>query len=121
MTNVLNTKAGMIGAGVLVAGVVLYFFGRQAKQAIGAAADSVGGVVSGNNALTEGTPYEGWGIFGTLGAATNTTLGGVPEWIGSRVGGAIYDVVHLFDPNQRKFTSTAPATRAEDKPGALRY
>jgi len=124
--NVLNSKAGMIGAGVLVAGVVVYFLGRQiakgAGDAAGAVLDAVGGAVTGNNALTQGTPYEGVGFgLGTLGAATNAASGGVLGRFGSWLGGQIYDIANKpYDPNQRAFSAAGPV-RPEDKPSSLRF
>lgn len=113
MIKVLNTKAGMIGAGVLVAGLVVYFFGRK----------TIAGAVDAVSNVNAGTPYEGGGLLGTLGNITNRASGGFLERFGSWLGGSIYDVVHkhTLDPNQRATSSTAPATRAEDRPGSLRY
>ncbi len=80
----------------------LYWFSRQAIKdtaagaaAVGAAAaETIAGVATGDNAVTRGTPYEGTGIFGTLGAATNATLGGVPQSIGESLGSLAYRIFH---------------------------
>lgn len=84
-----------IALGVVVA--VGYFLVKHVGTA---AAQAVGGVVSGNNALTQGTAYENKGVVGTLGAATNSALGGVPQAIGEALGGWLYDVTHRdYDPS----------------------
>lgn len=80
----------------IVAGVV-YFLGRRVVVDAAAAA---GGVVSGHNALTVGTPYEGKGVIGTLAGAANTASGGSLRSIGEALGGWIYDVTHReYDPS----------------------
>lgn len=80
----------------VVALVVVYFVG---KKVLTGAANVVGGAVSGNNAITSGTPYAGWGVAGTLGAAANSASGGVLSDIGNKLGGWAYDI----------FGSSAPA------------
>src|SRR5690606_25098834 len=44
-----------------------------------------GGLLTGNNSITEGTAYEGKGILGTLGGAADSITGGLlskgGEWI----------------------------------------
>jgi hypothetical protein len=84
-----------IGVGI-VAGVV-YFLGRIViKQT----AEVARGVVSGNNALTSGTPYAGAGVLGTLGAAVNEASGGTLQSIGESLGGFVFDLFHKeYDPN----------------------
>jgi hypothetical protein len=94
----------LLAAAVLL--VVLYYVG---KKTITAAADTVGGVVSGNNAITSGTPYAGWGVAGTLGAAANDASGGVLQNIGNTVGGWAFD---LFGPS-----STPPAATQVNSAG----
>lgn len=42
--------------------------------------------------LNKGTPYEGFGVVGTLGNATNQALGGLPERIGGWIGGKLADL-----------------------------
>lgn len=78
---------------VLVIGVV-YYLGRKTVADV---ASGVGGVVSGNNAITEGTAYEGAGILGTVGAAANAASGGFFETTGSKLGGWVYDLLHPND------------------------
>lgn len=75
-----------LAAGVLIAG---YFI---VKKLVGDAADAAGGVLSGNNALTAGTPYAGAGIAGTLGAGTNSVLGGAPQAIGESIGSGLFSL-----------------------------
>lgn len=86
----------MVGAAVVIGGGLLFWFGRKA---VGAAVDTAGGALSGNNALTQGTPYQGKGAAGTLGAATNAVLGGLPEKVGSGVAGWFGDLFDDYDPN----------------------
>ena len=91
----------LAGAALLVVAGV-YFLSRKAvadvanaaKDASGAVVDTVTGVATGNNALTKDTPYEGAGVLGTVGAATNNLLGGVPQRAGEYLGGWIYDLLH---------------------------
>lgn len=73
----------------VVAIVVVYVIGKKVLTAGAAAA---GGIVSGNNALTNGTDYQGAGVLGTLGAATNSASGGSLDWLGNQVGSALYDL-----------------------------
>lgn len=75
-----------LGVGVVV--LVVYLLGRQLVKDVGGA---VGGVVSGNNALTQGTPYQGAGIAGTLGAGANAASGGTLQTVGEKIGGWLYD------------------------------
>lgn len=114
--NVLNSKAGMIGVGVLAAGAVLYFFGRKLAGAAGEVADAVQNV-------NAGTPYEGFGVLGTLGNAANQLSGGWLQHFGETIGSSIFDVFNKpYDPNNpytpalRKAATYASATRAEDTP-----
>lgn len=86
----------VIGVGGLaLVGVALYlFFKRELQKGAGAAADFAGGILSGNNALTEGTVYEDRGILGTLGAGANEVSGGALERLGSWLGGTIFDLTN---------------------------
>ncbi len=81
-----------IAAGVVALAVV--YLGKRAAAAAGEVASGAGGIFSGNNSLTDGTPYAGAGIVGTAGAATNEILGGVPQPIGEAIGGWFYDLTH---------------------------
>ncbi|SRR5881394_878615 len=100
----------LAGAGVLILGA-LYYFGKKAVTDVaagaakvgGAAAETIAGIATGNNAITEnatnsqGVPvsaYEGAGILGTAGATVNAALGGVPASIGESIGGWVFDLLH---------------------------
>lgn len=96
-------------AALLVVGGV-YFFTRQAVKDVAgvgaAAAETVAGVVTGNNAITQsaknadGVPvsaYEGAGVLGTLGAATNAASGGWLATGGEKLGGWVYNLLHSDD------------------------
>lgn len=94
----------------IVAGAV-YLIGRRAVSDVASAA---GGLVSGDNALTQGTPYRGAGIPGTLGAATNTATGGLLGTFGSWLGGKLYEVTHpAYDPNAP--IKQAPSADADER------
>lgn len=81
--------------GLALVGVAVYlFFKREVQQGASAAADFAGGVLSGNNALTQGTVYEDRGVLGTLGSAANEVSGGVLENFGSWLGGKIFDLTN---------------------------
>lgn len=75
-------------AAVVVGGGLVIYLGRQA---VSAAADTAGGILSGNNDLTRDTVYEDKGVLGTLGAAANTMSGGSLEKVGSAIGGWLFD------------------------------
>lgn len=77
----------LAGAAVLVIGAVYYL----ARKTISDTVDAAGGILSGDNALTKGTPYEGAGVAGTLGAGANAVTGGLLEKAGSFIGGKLYD------------------------------
>jgi hypothetical protein len=77
-----------LALGVAVIAAAAYFIVRQT---VGAALDGAGGLISGNNPITEGTPYEGGGVVGTVGAATDKASGGLLSTIGGWIGGKIAD------------------------------
>lgn len=81
----------MLAAGVVLVIGVVYYLGRKTLNDV---ATTAGGVLSGNNALTQGTAYEDAGVLGTLGAAANEASGGFLESTGRRIGGWVYDVLH---------------------------
>lgn len=66
-------------------------------------AGAAGGVLSGNNALTEGTAYQDKGVAGTLGAGADAILGGFPSWLGEAIGGTAADakeaLSQFFNPS----------------------
>lgn len=74
----------------LVIGVV-YWIGRKTLTD---AASATAGLVTGNNAITAGTAYEGKGIAGTVGGAVDKAGGGLFSTIGGWLGGKIYEVSH---------------------------
>jgi len=78
---------GPIGVGIAVLGIagVLIYFGKQAKEAVIATGKAVAEV-------NKGTVYEGAGVVGTLGNATNQLSGGFFERIGSAIGGKLADI-----------------------------
>lgn len=81
----------LIGAAVVfVGGVLAWKLSNVAEEAV----DTVGGVLTGENELTEGTPYEGAGVLGSLGAATNAISGGALQSIGEWTGSALYDLLN---------------------------
>lgn len=108
MPAVLETKEGQWVVLGLVALVVVYYVGKKivgaAGAAAGAAASAAGGALSGNNSLTAGTPYQGAGALGTLGAATDTVSGGVFSTIGNWLSGKVADVTMPYDPNSTQPT-----------------
>lgn len=99
----LESPAGLVvalGAGALLIYVAYKAIGSGASAAASAAA----GVVSGNNAITQNqtdlagnpvTAYQGAGVLGTLGAATNSASGGAFASLGDWIGGKLYG---LFNP-----------------------
>ncbi|MGH7168695.1 MAG: hypothetical protein ACRELG_00260 [Gemmataceae bacterium] len=87
-----GNDATMLALGI-VALVVVYYIG---KQLLTGAANVVGGVATGNNAITAGTPYAGAGVLGTLGAATNDVSGGVLGNIGGWLGDEAANVSDYF-------------------------
>lgn len=100
---ILNTKEGQWAVLGIIGLVVVYVVGKGiakgVSSAASAAADTAGGVLSGNNALTQGTPYQGAGVAGTLGAAANTVSGGVLEQLGNWIGGLLPGSGNDYNPN----------------------
>lgn len=89
-----DRQALVLGGGaVLVGGLLVWWVSRNAGEVV----DGVGGLLTGDNQITEGTVYEGKGVAGTLGSATNQILGGLPELVGSGLGGWFGDLVHGDD------------------------
>jgi hypothetical protein len=84
-----------IGAGLVVA--VVYYV---VKHAGAAAVETAAAAISGDNALTHGTPYQDKGVIGTVAAAADRASGGSLRSIGEALGGWLYDVTHKeYDPN----------------------
>lgn len=60
-------------------------------------ADTVAGVATGNNAITRSArtdAYQGAGVLGTLGAATDQLSGGLLSRFGEWLGDTTYDLTH---------------------------
>jgi len=100
-----------IGLGVAVVGVLLWRFG-------GKAAEVAGGIVTGNNALTENATnaagervdaYQGAGVVGTAGAAANAASGGVFASVGEWIGGKVFEWTHDDPMAQVNRPAPAPA------------
>lgn len=83
-----NKQFFYIGAAA-VAGVVLT--GYMGKKAVATVVDTGEAILSGDNALTEDTPYEGYGVLGSLGAAANKASGGTLQKIGESLGETLFD------------------------------
>jgi hypothetical protein len=91
---VLQTKEGQWAVLGIVGVLVVYYIARKVLP-------QVGGLVSGNNAITQNqtdasgqpvTAYQGAGVAGTLGAAFNSASGGVLASIGEWIGGKLADL-----------------------------
>lgn len=118
-----GAELAALGVGAVVVGVIAY---RTVKG--GAAA--VGGLVTGNNAITENqtnaageptTAYVGAGIPGTVGAVFNGASGGTFATWGENLGSWFYDLTNS-DPLTAGATTaatSAPAPAAQDQYDAL--
>lgn len=115
VTKLLAADPVKLAIGVAIVGGVAYLVLRQAVKDIGkvggAAAGAAGGLVTGNNAITDGTVYQGAGVAGTLGAAANAAIPILDDW-GAFLGGKIWEWSH---PNWNKPTPTAPASVDQDE------
>jgi hypothetical protein len=96
----LKTETILIGGGLVVGAILLMKF-------LPALAKGAGGLVSGNNALTQGaknadgskqTAYQGAGVAGTLGAGANAASGGVFSTVGEFFGGIPQAVGDWWSP-----------------------
>lgn len=99
------TGPGGYALAIGVAGLVIYLLWDKAAKAGAAAVDTVGGVVSGNNAITAGTVYQGGGVTGTLGAATDAASGGILSDFGTWLGGTVYDLTHATATSRSQLTA----------------
>ncbi|HWI12109.1 MAG TPA: hypothetical protein VNU48_12325, partial [Burkholderiaceae bacterium] len=97
--DVRTLQLAAVGAAAAVAAVLAYKVMNSAKQA----ADAAAGLLTGNNAITENqtnaagektTAYQGAGVLGTMGAATNSASGGVFASWGEDLGGWFYGATH---------------------------
>ena len=102
LTNLSKQNPLLLAGGVVLVVGALYYFARKAagdvadavQTATAKTAETIADVATGNNAVTRDTPYEGTGLPGTIGAATNDLLGGVPQRAGEYLGGWVYDLLH---------------------------
>jgi hypothetical protein len=79
-----NAVPVALGIGVLLFAV--YFLLRKAVgDTVGVVADTAGGILSGNNALTKDSAYEDKGVLGTLGAGANAVSGGSLAALGESI------------------------------------
>jgi hypothetical protein len=88
-----------LGAITLVA-VAAAYLAKKAGGAVGAVADTAAGIVTGNNAITQAArsdAYQGAGVMGTLGAATDIASGGLVSRMGEWLGGKAADILQA-DP-----------------------
>jgi hypothetical protein len=108
----IKTETMLIVGGVAVIGLLL-------AKALPSAVKGAGGLITGNNAITQNatdangnpvTAYQGAGIFGTLGAGANAALGGAPASGGSSFGSWLFD---LFDT--KDYTSVPSTAASLDK------
>lgn len=75
-----------LAAGVVIVVATVYYLARRTVvDTVQGSANIVGGVLSGNNAVTKDTPYENKGTVGTVAAVTDRLLGGLPQVIGSQI------------------------------------
>lgn len=109
----IKTESMLLIGGVAVLGLIAW-------NVLPKLAKGAGGLVSGNNALTQNqhnidgsqqTAYVGAGIPGTLGAAANTASGGLFSSIGDWLGGGLYDMTHS-DPLAGPINPAPPSTSA---------
>lgn len=107
---------GGIAIAVIGAGLILYLGYKAIAKGASAAASAAAGVVSGNNAITASqttwsgqstNAYQGKGVLGTLGAATNSASGGAFASIGDWIGGKLFD---LFGSNATQSGGTNNAS-----------
>lgn len=85
----LSDKQFIYLGGAVIGGLILLTW--AGRKAVVAASDATVGAITGNNAITEGTPYQGAGILGTLGAVTNEASGGTLQKVGEYLGGKMFD------------------------------
>lgn len=94
-------KTETVAVLAIIGVVTLYTVTRAAAQGIsntaGAVVDYGAGLVTGNNGITAGArtdAYQGKGVLGTLGAATDRAFGGLLSQAGETLGGWAYDITH---------------------------
>jgi hypothetical protein len=88
------------------------------KTVLGKVAAEAGGLVSGRNAITDGTPYAGAGAIATPAAIANAASGGTLADLGGWLGRTVYDWTHEeYDPNtglQTGAKTTTAGAKATD-------
>jgi len=85
--------------------LLVYFLGRKTVADV---ASGTAGVLTGNNAATRGTAYQGAGVLGTAGAIVDRTSGGIFSDLGGALGSWFYDVTHgEYDPNKGYITDAS--------------
>jgi len=87
-----------LGAAVLLG--VVYYLGRKTVSDV---ASGVGGLVSGDNAITKGTAYESTGAVGTLGASVDAIAGSALSRLGEWLGETSYNI---FNPQPTGYSMT---------------
>ena len=102
----LSNPLPLAGAAVLIIGVV-YFLARKTVKDV---AEAAGGIISGNNAITQNqtnaagekvTAYEGAGVVGTLGAVANSVSGGTLASLGEKIGSGLFSIFgSKYDPTK---------------------
>lgn len=111
-----DAKTLAIAGAAAVVGLVLLKFSGAAQ-----------GALTGDNALTRNatnadgqpvTAYQGAGVVGTLGAATNAASGGYLASLGQWLGGAIFDLTH---PTETGNTGAAPDVFVKPAGQAVAY
>lgn len=111
MLQQINSAKSGAGWAIAIGAVVIgiWWLGRQAK---GAVVDGVKSTATAVSNINQGTPYEGAGVVGTLGHATDTISGGLFSSAGEWLGGKLYD---LFgdDPAVNPSGTTAPIIPAQ--------
>ncbi len=88
----------------VIGGLAVLYLGYEAlKSFTGKAVAAAGGVVSGNNVITQNqtdfsgtatTAYQGKGVLGTLGAAANSASGGIFASLGESIGSGLYNLLN---------------------------
>jgi hypothetical protein len=92
-----ETLAIVAAIGIVTALIVAQRAAAGLANAGGAVVDYGAGLMTGNNGITAGartTAYQGAGVLGTLGAATDAIFGGLLSQAGETIGGWAYDITH---------------------------
>lgn len=104
----LENPLPLAAAAVLIIGT-LYFLARKTVKDV---AEAGAGLVTGNNAITQNqtnlsgektAAYEGKGVAGTVGAATNAVSGGLFATIGEKIGGGLFSIFGAKDTTPKTY------------------